>query len=69
MTKWITINGSHVKVDENGNVITGGGGNIPNKNSADPTKHEPPEYVKKNEAWGKAELSLQTVAGGVIQAT
>lgn len=47
MTKWITINGSHVKVDENGNVITGGGGNIPNKNSADPTKHEPPEYVKK----------------------
>ena len=29
--RWITVNGAHVKIDGDGEIIQGGGGNIPSK--------------------------------------
>lgn len=45
--RWITINGARVKIDADGNVIEGAGGNIPQKNDSKKNSEETPDYVKE----------------------
>ncbi|WP_242016174.1 DUF2213 domain-containing protein [Klebsiella quasipneumoniae] len=45
--RWITINGARVKIDADGNVIEGAGGNIPQKNDSKKNSEDTPDYVKE----------------------
>lgn len=57
---WITINGSHVEIDGHGNIVKGGGGNIPSRKPAQSSPSVASPAAQANEA-----IEHPGVSGGV----